>query len=75
MSAIRFILDWINENPGSALGALLGFVFGILMFTIGFFKMMVLLLLVLIGYVVGKSWDKKVNLLDQIKDFIRNRGR
>ncbi len=75
MSAIRFILDWINENPGSAIGALLGFVFGILLFTVGFLKMMVLLVLVLIGYFVGKSWDKKVSPIDQIRDFIRNRGR
>jgi uncharacterized membrane protein len=75
MSAIRFILDWINQNPGSAIGAILGFVFGILLFTVGFLKMMVLLVLVLIGYSVGKSWDKKVSPLDQIKDFIRNRGR
>lgn len=73
MSFFNYLGDWINNNPGKALGAFLGFVLGILIFTIGFIKTLLIVLLVAVGYIIGKTRDDGVSLVDSVKGLFRRR--
>ena len=75
MDFFQFIKDWINANPGKAAGALIGFVFGILILTLGIGKTLLIILFVIIGLVVGKMKDEKISFLDEIKSIFRRKGR
>ena len=67
MDFFRFIIDWINNNPGKATGAFLGFLIGIFIFTLGIVKTLLIVLLVLIGLLIGKSRDDNVSIIEMIK--------
>jgi len=68
------IAGWIRENPGKTIGAAVGFVIGILFFTLGWWKTLIIAVLVLIGFFIGKSRDDDVSIIDQITGFFkRNR--
>ncbi len=68
------IASWIRENPGKTVGAAAGLIVGILLFTAGWWKTLIILILVLIGYVIGKSRDENVSIIDMITGlFRRNR--
>jgi uncharacterized membrane protein len=56
--------EWINQNPGKAAGAMAGLVLGVLIFTIGPLKVLVVILFILAGYIIGKSRDEKKSLID-----------
>ncbi len=73
MSFFNYLGDWINNNPGKALGAFLGFVLGILIFTIGFIKTLLIVLLVAVGYIIGKTRDDGVSLVDSVMGLFRRR--
>ena len=38
MSLSRYLLEFANENPGKTVGAVTGFILGILILTFGFLK-------------------------------------
>lgn len=73
MDFFKYISDWINGNPGKALGTLLGFLFGILIFTIGPVKTLLILLFIIIGYIIGKSRDEDRSVLDVVAGLFRKR--
>ncbi len=74
MSFLEQIAEWIRENPGTTVGVVCGFLVGILLFTIGWWKTLIVMALVLGGYVIGKSRDENVSLVDQVMGFFkRNR--
>ncbi len=73
MSMLKNAGDWIGDNPGKAVGTLLGFVFGILLFTIGVWKTLLILFFIAIGYLIGKSRDDGSSLLDTISNIFRRR--
>ncbi|MCU0847800.1 MAG: DUF2273 domain-containing protein [Spirochaetes bacterium] len=73
MGLFGFISDWIRENPGKAVGAFIGFLFGILVFTIGIIKTLLITVFVLIGYVIGKSRDENISILEKIQDLFRRK--
>ena len=73
MSYLTLISEWISKNPGKATGGIIGFVFGILIFTIGIIKTLLILLFVLIGFVIGKSRDDNVSLLDGITGLFKRK--
>ncbi len=73
MNVLHFISDWINQNPGKAVGAFVGFFLGILLLTIGFIKTIIIILLILVGYVIGKSSDENKSLLDIITGLFKRR--
>ncbi len=68
----RYAKDWINKNPGTAVGIIIGLILGIMLFTLGIFKTLLLLLFMLIGYWLGRSKDKNVSLLDQVSKIFKS---
>ncbi|HNR89532.1 MAG TPA: DUF2273 domain-containing protein [Spirochaetota bacterium] len=74
MDLRAFIGGWINENPGKALGAAAGLLAGVLLFTLGILKTIVIALLIVTGYVIGKAKDDNVSVVDVVTGFFR-RGR
>jgi uncharacterized membrane protein len=73
---MRKIFEWISENPWRALGAFAGFIFGILIIWIGFLNTLLIFILAVIGFIIGKLKDENGSLRSSIRDFfdrIRNR--
>jgi uncharacterized membrane protein len=62
---------WIKKNPGKTIGAAIGFVIGVLLFTIGWWKTLIVLLLAFIGFIIGKSRDENIPVVDMITSFFR----
>lgn len=54
---------WQNHS-GKLLGVLLGFLFGILVITFGFFRTLFVVFCVIAGYVVGKRIDQKEDIME-----------
>lgn len=54
---------WQNHS-GKLLGVLLGFLFGILVITFGFFRTLFVAFCVVAGYVVGKRIDQKEDIME-----------
>lgn len=74
MGSSGFIREWISANPGKAAGAFLGFIFGILILTVGVAKTLLIIIFILIGFIIGKLRDDRVSIIDQIRGiFNRNR--
>ncbi len=63
MNFFTFLGEWINANPGKAVGGAIGFILGLLFLTIGFVKTLLVLILVIIGFVIGKMIDDDVPFL------------
>jgi uncharacterized membrane protein len=57
---IREMKEWIIRNPGKTIGAVAGLLIGVFVFTIGFLKTFVIILLIV---------DDGRPLSDQINDF------
>jgi uncharacterized membrane protein len=52
------ILVWtIDNHPGKLIGTSVGFILGLLMVTLGFWRTLVLSLLVVLGFFLGKRQD------------------
>jgi len=71
MDFFTFIKEWINGNPGKAIGAILGFVIGILLLTFGVVQTLLIILLVIIGVIIGKFKDDKISIIDQVKSLFK----
>jgi uncharacterized membrane protein len=71
MDFLGQIADWARENPGKTFGAIIGFISGIMIFTLGPLKTIIVAVLVLIGFFIGKSRDDNVSIVDQITAFFR----
>ncbi len=71
MGFLEQIADWVRENPGKTAGAAGGFIVGIMLFTLGLWKTLVVLVLVAVGFIIGKSRDDNVSIVDQITGFFR----
>ncbi|WP_245823881.1 DUF2273 domain-containing protein [Sporomusa malonica] len=53
-----------QHHSGKLLGVLLGFLFGILVITFGFFRTLFVVFCVVAGYVVGKRIDQKEDIME-----------
>jgi len=74
MDFLQTVKGWINMNPGKALGAMAGFLLGILLFTFGILKTVVIILLVGAGFILGKARDENVSIVDELTGlFKKNR--
>ncbi len=67
----RYVKDWINNNPGTAVGIIIGLILGIMLFTLGIFKTILLLFFMLIGYWLGRNKDKNSSIIEQISKIFK----
>ena len=67
------IKRFISENPGKFLGALLGFVLGILVIVFGVLKVFVIGFFIIVGVVVGKLIDDKSSVIERIMNIFKRR--
>ncbi len=68
---IDYAKSWMNENPGKALGVIAGLVLGILLFTLGIGKTILVAIFTGIGYLLGRAKDENVSVFDQVSKFIK----
>ncbi|MBN2040414.1 MAG: DUF2273 domain-containing protein [Spirochaetes bacterium] len=68
---LNYLKDWINSNPGTAVGVIVGLVLGIFLFTLGIVKTIFLAVFMLIGYWLGRSKDEKNSVIDQVSNFFK----
>jgi uncharacterized membrane protein len=71
-SFLQFIKDWINRNPGTAIGIAIGLILGILLFTMGIFRTLLLLLFMAFGYWLGRNKNKNTSILEMISKFFKH---
>jgi uncharacterized membrane protein len=67
MNFTDYILHWVNQNPGKAVGALAGLVLGIFILTVGIPRTIIVILFVLIGVLIGKLKDDRISVINEIK--------
>ncbi|TGE37807.1 DUF2273 domain-containing protein [Desulfosporosinus fructosivorans] len=53
----KFLVWAIENHPGKLIGTSLGFVLGLLMVTLGFWRTVILALFAILGFVLGKRQD------------------
>ena len=75
MSFFALISSWANEHPGQALGAVFGFIIGLLVLIFGILKTLLVIVLSAIGFIIGKIFDEKIDLFGDIKGIFRRKGR
>jgi len=75
MSFFALVSSWVNEHPGQALGALFGFIIGLLILTFGLLKTFLVIVLSAIGFIIGKIFDEKIDLFGDIKGLFRRNRR
>jgi uncharacterized membrane protein len=51
------VLNWVKENPGRALGTVIGFSIGLSLIFLGFWKTLVIGLATWMGYSIGRWTD------------------
>lgn len=71
MNFLRFIAEWINANPGRAIGGFVGFLVGIFFLTIGVLKTLLVVIFISVGYFIGKSRDEKRSIIDNIRSIFK----
>lgn len=60
------LMDFLINHQGKIIGVFIGFLAGIFLLTIGFFKTLILFLCIGVGYYFGKKIDNKENIADFI---------
>ena len=73
MDFFHYIANFLNENPGKTVGALVGFLFGILILTYGFGKTLIILMFIILGVLIGKILDDKISVVDEIKNIFKRK--
>lgn len=62
----RLLEECWNQHRGKMLGTLFGLLLGVLYLWVGFWRMLVVALLVMVGFYLGKKVDEKENLRDAL---------
>lgn len=71
MSLSRYLLEFVNDNPGKSVGAVAGFLLGILILTFGVLKTIVVILFIVLGIIIGKMVDDRISIFDEIRRIFR----
>lgn len=64
------LLIKINNNKGKFFGALLGFLIGIMILSIGFFKTLFVFICTSIGYALGSKRFRNINLRELLEKIL-----
>ena len=75
MEFFKYLTDLINNNPGKTAGVFLGFLLGILIFTIGLIKTLLIIVFVAIGYIIGSSKDDNVSIVDVVTNLFKRKDK
>jgi len=59
----QFLVWALDNHPGKLIGTLIGFLLGLLMVTLGFWRTLVLALFAILGFVLGKRQDDHKDIL------------
>lgn len=73
MDFLSYVRDLINNNPGKTIGSAIGLIVGIMIFTLGIVKTILVVLLVFIGFIIGKSRDEDISVIEAFVRFFTNR--
>ncbi len=73
MSLTRYISDFVNENPGKSVGAVSGLILGVLILAFGFWRTVVILLFIILGFIIGKMIDDGDSGIEAIKNIFRRK--
>lgn len=68
------LLVFINNNRGKFFGALLGFLVGVLILIIGFFKALFIFICTYIGYTLGSKSYKNINFRELLEKILPRGG-
>ncbi len=69
------LLELISNNKGKFFGALLGFLLGVVILIIGFFKTMFIFICTCIGYTLGSKSYKNINFRELLEKVLPPGGR
>ncbi len=75
MEFFNYLGELINRNPGKFLGSLAGLLLGILVFSLGPLKTLLIALLVFLGFLVGKSRDDNVSVPEALMGLFTRKDR
>lgn len=56
-SLYKYFLELLDRHRGKAIGIILGLLAGLLIVIFGFWKMILIIICILFGYFIGKSFD------------------
>ncbi|MFZ3102869.1 MAG: DUF2273 domain-containing protein [Desulfitobacteriaceae bacterium] len=56
---MRFLIESFDNHPGKFFGISLGFVLGLFVVTLGFWRTLVIALFVVVGFIMGKRQDDR----------------
>jgi uncharacterized membrane protein len=73
MSISRYISEWVNYNPGKAVGAAAGFILGLLILIMGIAKTILIVLFILLGYTIGRMVDERVSVFDEFRNIFKRK--
>lgn len=73
MDFLSYVKELINNNPGKTIGSCIGLIVGIMIFTLGIVKTILVVLLVFIGFIIGKSRDEDISVIEAFTRFFTNR--
>lgn len=66
---------FIISHQGKMIGALMGFLVGIFLLTLGFFKTLLLSICIAVGYYFGKKIDNKEDIVQFIERLLNSYGK
>lgn len=64
------IVHMVENNSGKIIGSLIGLFLAIFILSIGFFKTMFIVALIVLGYAIGSKIDKRESLLEFLKTLL-----
>lgn len=62
--------DFLNRYLWRIICTVLALIIGILLITIGFFKTLLLAIVIAIGYFIGQSKDRGINIVEYIRTLL-----
>jgi len=69
------LINFIINRQGKIIGAIIGFITGLFLLTLGFFKTLILLACSMAGYYIGKKIDNKEDIIEYIERLLNTHGK
>ncbi|MGI5998357.1 MAG: DUF2273 domain-containing protein [Lutispora sp.] len=69
------LMNFFITHQGKIIGTLIGFLAGLFLLTLGFFKTLVLSICIAMGYYLGKKVDNKEDIIQFIERLLKTHGK